>query len=59
MFMWKVGWAREDGTFKSFMRVGASSEIEAREEAERQLNRPGRISIFVDWKKRGRQVQQD
>ena len=52
-----VGWKREDGTFKSFMSVHADDEEGAVQEAEYQLKRPGRISIYKSWKERGSQVQ--
>lgn len=57
MNKYQVGWKRADGTFKSFMSVYEENEDAAVREAERQLKRPGRISIYKNWKDRGSQVQ--
>lgn len=54
---WKVGWEREDGTFKHFMSVLAETEDEAVREANRQLKRPGRFGHWRNWTDKGSQVK--
>ena len=57
MHKYKVGWSRQDGSFNSIMSVGADNRNDAREEADRQLNRMGRRGHYVEWVKRGSQVR--
>jgi hypothetical protein len=57
MHKYNVGWSRKDGSFNNIMSVGADNRNDAREEADRQLNRMGRRGHYVEWVKRGSQVR--
>ena len=57
MHKYKVGWRRQGRSFKHFMSVGADNRNDAREEADRQLKKGGRLGYYVEWVKRGSQVR--
>ncbi len=57
MHKYKVGWSQKNGEFRTIMSVGADNRNDAREEADRQLNRIGRRAYYIEWVKRGSQVR--
>jgi len=57
MAQWNAGYETEGGGWMRIITVYASTEAEARAEARRLLEKPGRGGFLKAWREHGEQVR--